>query len=488
MSEDLGRRKFLKLAVLSGGGLVAAACGSDSDTSSTASETATSAPASTTAPAAEPVILDVMTPASEYGGAYQEIWSFFESTHPGIQINQFSINENTAAAHEARVAGGYLPALEHTQELQFQPGVDNFEAFVDLSSFDFPWWDRWTYDVENTWADLFGLSGPRSLTIFQGFVLTWQWNQELMDRAGLDPQNDVKTWDDQKAWLDEGTAWANTQDDVAFFWNLAWHNWVFGNQYTEILPLAFADGTRQRARDCWLGDAKFNAADSPYRHYYEFFVEANEKGWIPEGLTTRQWEEDMEASFIAGESAMMFHGPWVWEKALAAGSDFAVNGNQGGMPVAPPAGGQPWTQPAAAPAIDVGYFIRAGNENTPQWEAIQTTWNWLFSPEAVPLRAAAEGRAVTYTLDTAPEIEGPQFTEVLKEIGSDGGKWADVSFEEGQTGEVVAAPFRIEGSTGVFDWEANGNNVLFADLLSGAIDVQGALDIAQSNWEESYDI
>ena len=77
---------------------------------------------------------------------------------------------------------------------------------------------------------------------------------------------------------------------------------------------------------------------------------------------------------------------------------------------------------------------------------------------------------------------------MLKEIGTPGGKWEDVSFEEGQTGEVLAAPFRIKGSTGVFDWEANGNNVVMADLLSGAIDVQGALDILQSNWEASYEI
>ena len=75
----------------------------------------------------------------------------------------------------------------------------------------------------------------------------------------------------------------------------------------------------------------------------------------------------------------------------------------------------------------------------------------------------------------------------MKEIGTEDGKWADVKFEEGLTGTVMASPYRKKGSVGVWDWEANGNNEVFADLLSGKITVQDALDIAQRNWDESYE-
>ncbi len=51
----------------------------------------------------------------------------------------------------------------------------------------------------------------------------------------------------------------------------------------------------------------------------------------------------------------------------------------------------------------------------------------------------------------------------------------------------MAGPFRKKGSKGVWDWEANGNNEVMANVLSGKITVQEALDIAQKNWEESFE-
>jgi hypothetical protein len=309
-----------------------------------------------------------------------------------------------------------------------------------------------------------------------------------MDEAGLDPQNDVKSWDDLKNWLTEGTAWVQTKDGVDWFYNQAWHNWVFGNNYMDAIPLAFADGQRDRQRDAWMGKAKFNAEDSPYRHTYEFFVEANDNGWIPPSMWTRQWEGDMEASYIAGKSVMMLHGPWVWDKALAAGSDFALAGNQDGLPATPPAEGQvPWTQSALPPNIDNQWFIRTGNEETPHWEQTQVAWNWFWSPEAIPMKSQAEGRWPLYDLDEPLELKGPQYQAVLKHIGTPGGKWEDAEFEQTPTGNLMASPYRVKGSKGVWDWEANGNNEVFADLLQGKITVQDALDIAQRNWDESFE-
>jgi ABC-type glycerol-3-phosphate transport system substrate-binding protein len=232
-----------------------------------------------------------------------------------------------------------------------------------------------------------------------------------------------------------------------------------------------------------LGKAKFNAQDSPFRHSYEWYKKANDNGWIPDKMWTRQWEGDMEASYIAGKSVMMLHGPWVWDKALAAGSTF----KQEGLPSTPPADGGQWLQFSLPPNIDNQYFIRKGVDKKAEWPEILTAWNWFFSPDAIPMRAQAEGRWPLYNLDQSLDLKGPQFQAVLKEIGSPGDKWENVKFEEGLTGTILAGPYRKKGARGIWDWEANGNNEVFADLLSGKITVQGALDIAQRNWEESYE-
>jgi hypothetical protein len=144
-------------------------------------------------------------------------------------------------------------------------------------------------------------------------------------------------------------------------------------------------------------------------------------------------------------------------------------------------------QGALAPQIDAQYFIRAGVEELPEWEQVLTAWNWFFSPEAIPMRAQAEGRWPLYRLDEPLDLKGPQFQKVLKEIGRPGGKWENAEFEESLSGDVMAAPYRKKGSKGAWDWESNGNNAYWADLLSGKITVQDVLDMAQANWEESYE-
>jgi ABC-type glycerol-3-phosphate transport system substrate-binding protein len=491
--KTINRRDFLRLGAVATAGVGLAACAqpaAPAEPAAAPTEASAAAPteAPAAAPAAEDVTLEVMSLA-EYEAPYREIWNVFEGSHPGIKINVFSINEDTAAAYEAKVAGGYLAAIELTQEMQIFFDKNNYEMAIDLSTLDFPWWDRWQFDVKNAWSDLHGLPGPRSLDVFQGYVMTWQYNQELMEQSGLDPHKDVKSWDDMLKWLKDGAEWAAATDGVDWFYNQAWHNWIFGNNYMDALPLAFADGQRDRQVDAWLGRTKFNAEDSPYRHAYEFFVQANDEGLMPPSMWTRQWEGDMEASYISANSVMMLHGPWVWDKALAAGSDFAVNDHQEGLPVTPPAEGQGvWMQSALPPNIDNQWFLRVGNEATPHWDQTQVAWNWFWSPEAIPYKSQAEGRWPLYTLDEPLELQGPQYVHVLSQIGTPGGLWADAQFEQAQTGNIMASPYRLKGSKGVWDWESNGNNEVFADLLQKKITVQEALDIAQRNWEESFDI
>jgi hypothetical protein len=174
----------------------------------------------------------------------------------------------------------------------------------------------------------------------------------------------------------------------------------------------------------------------------------------------------------------------VWDKAKAAGSTFT----QDGIPATPPAEGmETWMQFALPPNIDNQWWMRAGETKLPYWPQILDAWNWFWSPEAIPMKAQAEGRWPLYKLDEPLDLKGPQYQSVLKHIGDPEGIWPNSKWEQELSGNVQASPYRLKGSKGVFDWESNGNNTVFADLFSGKIDVQGALDIAQKNWDESFE-
>jgi len=439
----------------------------------------------TPAPVKE-VTLDVGASNPEYSNAERQIWDVFEAEHPGIKIQLFDVNEDTEAAFRAKVAGGYLPAM--APEYHFVSGrvnKENYDNFVDLSKIDFPYWDRFTYDALHAWPDLFGLPGPRTIQIWQGFVYTWEFHQDLMEKAGLDPRRDVKTWDDLLKWLDEGAKWAKSTPEVDYFWDQGWHTWVWGACYADVIPLAFPDGQRDRQIDCWMGKAKFNAPDSPYRHFLEFFKTANDKGWIPENCWTREWETDMEASYISKKSVMMLHGPWPWDKMLAADP----TAKQLGLPATPPAEGQKvWMQYMGPVEFDSGYCMLKGVLDLPEWPQIREAFIWWHSPKVIKMRAEAHGQPVMYRTDEPIELSGPQWLGVLKDIGTPGGLWEDVQYpKEVMVGEKMAAPYRKGGSPGVWDWESGAIVGPISDLLSGKKTVKDVLDWAQANWDASYE-
>lgn len=488
--KKLSRREFLRMSALTAAGAALAGCGAPAAAPPT-SEPEVAPTATTAPPPAEEVTLEIIASQPEYIDAERQIWDVFEAENPGIKVNLFAVNEDTVAAFRAKVAGGEMPAIVAPWVIADQ-GVtaENYQTFMDLGELDFPWWDRWTYDVKNAFSDVYGLSGPRALEVFAGFLFTWQYRSDLMEEAGLDPRNDVKTWDDLKAFLEAGTAWAKDNPDVDYFWDMGWHGWVWGYNYLSTLPLAFTDGQVEDQRKCWLGEAKFNDAASPFRHSFEFLKEAYDKGWLPENCWTREWESDMEASFIANKSVMMLHGPWVWDKLLAADPE----ADQSGFPATPPAEGQEtWMQYMSR--LDVtarnGFCLLEGVQELPEWEQIKTAFYWMFSPPAVKMYAEVAGRDVLYELDEPLEITGPQWLGVAKDIGTPGGLWEDAQYvDASRWGEIVAEAHRIGGSPGTWDYDGDGTGLANAmqGLMTGTMSVQDVLDWAQDNYEASYDL
>ena len=114
--------------------------------------------------------------------------------------------------------------------------------------------------------------------------------------------------------------------DLDFAWDRGWINGFMYLRYMNLIPIAYPDGQRTRQADCWFGRANFNDPDSPFRHTFEFSKEMLDSGYNTQNWWNREWETDQEASFSAKRSAMVLHGPWMWDKAMAANPDLQLEG------------------------------------------------------------------------------------------------------------------------------------------------------------------
>ena len=107
-----------------------------------------------TATPAPPVTLDIMATQPEYENAEKQIWAIWEAK-TGNTVNLYSVNEDQDDAYQAKLAGGYVPAM--SRRWTITPA--NAANYVNLLDTDFMWFDRWQYDVRHAWENKYGEPG-----------------------------------------------------------------------------------------------------------------------------------------------------------------------------------------------------------------------------------------------------------------------------------------------------------------------------------------
>jgi hypothetical protein len=414
-------------------------------------------------------------------GWSRQIWDVYEDENPGVKVELFTENEGTIEAFRAKVAGGYTPAFGPVWLFVNAVNSDNADQFVDLTTVEGIPWDKYTHDPLNSVPALVGVA-PRSLSPFQGFIWGWAFHADLMEQAGLDPRKDVKTNDDLKDFLQAGTEWANATDGIDYFWDTGYDVWGFGSQFMQVVSFAFADGQPEDMIAAWKGEKPISGPDSPFRHFFEVYKEAYDAGWIPESFWTRQWETDMESSYISKKSVLVLHGPWVWDKAVAA--DPTVQ--QLGFPASPPAEGQDtWKQFIYQPDYVGGFTIPIQAQSLPEWPAIAKAFVWWNSEEAIAMRSEAMGQAPAFE-GLEVEFDTPQWNGLTKEIATPGGLWENVQYVDRWL-ELEMVANRKPGSPGILDWESGAMTEKLSAVMTGDLTVAAALDWCQANRDASFE-
>ncbi len=478
------------MSILIAGALILAACGGGADTTTTTDgdaggenggDTTTTttdvAPETTTTTAEpmEPITLEIQASQPELVNAEGQIWDIFEAENPGVTIELYGVNEDQREAYRARRAGGYVPAIETSAMPPVDVATQNM--YVNLLEVDVEWLDRYTYDVRTAESELTGTTGLHSLDPRSGRYITWQYNADLMDDLGLDPRS-VETQADLMELLLEGTALVEARDDIDYFWDMGWHNWIWGSNYLGMLPMAYEDGQRDRQQASWAGQIT-DPSEDPFRYTFEWFRDMYQAGVMPDEFWLREWETDMEASYLADKSVMMLHGPWTWDKMLAENPD----ARQLGFPSTPPENaGDPWIQWVSSPTVDNGYRIPIENLDTPEFDIILKAFNFWNSPTAVALRAQVVGVTMAYTLDEPLELESGQYLGIVQEFAP-GGLYEDVQTPTVLPGEDLVSRYKNEGAGAFWDWQWND---IYGDVMEDKMTVDEAIEWFQAQIATDY--
>jgi ABC-type glycerol-3-phosphate transport system substrate-binding protein len=435
-------------------------------------------------PAPEPVTLEIRLSNPEYANGEEQIWQIYLATNPHVTMEFFSVSEGASVeAYNAKVAGGWVPAMDWW----VRADNTNYQEYLNQLETGFPWFDNITYDIRNAFKDRYGLDQPyvTHIQVQPGFLWTYQYHADLMEEAGLDPQNDVKSWDDMKEWLTAGTEWAAATDGIDHFWDQSSDCvWCF-TQLLDCWPLAFPNGGLEQQRKAWTGEIPMTSAESPYRPVFEFLVEAYNEGWMPKEWWARTWEADMEASYISKRSVMMQHGPWVWDKALAA--DPTVQ--QAGLPNSPPADGQDtWLQCMGSVNPASGAFMWAAAMDQDWYEEAQKAFNWWFSPQPMKLLSELWGQPFLYGFPEGeePDLSGPQYDAIWSKIATEGSPFENVEWSIGDKGSDVAAKYQTDDAINWDQWEWNSE--LLQPLCTGEITVDEALAWFETEIERNHDL
>ena len=167
--RSLSRRDFLRASGVTAVGVAVAACAPATTNAPQAIESGAAAPAG------EVVTLDVIARQPEYLNLQRQIWDIFERENPNIKINLFAVNEDETPAMIARIAGGYIPHIATTPTTTREAAVEAYKLYMDLSELsdeDFPYWDRWTFDIKNAFTGVYELPGPRALDVMAPWTCT----------------------------------------------------------------------------------------------------------------------------------------------------------------------------------------------------------------------------------------------------------------------------------------------------------------------------
>jgi len=422
----------------------------------------------------EKVVIEVVSQQPEYMEQERQVWDLYTEENPNVEIKLISVNEDQMTAFMARVAANEGPAIMDRSIPK--PDKTNYKIYANLLDIDYPYWDQLIGDPKSVFEANTGIKGyVPTLRILDTFPFTFIYYIDEMQKAGIDTSN-VRTWDDVDSLLAELKTYVDKTDGIEYVLDTGWHSWVWGMAFPNVVSLSLGADNQEMA-DLYTGKIAWTDLDNnPIVPFFVKMKEYYDKGYLPNNWWTREWENDFESGFINRKSIFTLHGPWIWDKTLAADPSAKL----GGFPLPANNG-----KLAEYPKDTSGVAILSQWVGTPEFPEIVKAFNWYNSPEVAEMVAQYVGAPPTFkTVSDDFVLDSPQYKNVIKPA-INGAYGPGLEWDSSAWGVIVAGSNRVDGTPDVLmDDELAGT---FRDYFNGDLSLAGLMDIFQQRWEAAYD-
>ena len=438
------------------------------------------------APAQKKVTIEFMSQLPEYEARYKAVWGTFMKENPNINIKLTMLNDQDFRTQlDARLAAGTAPDIfGGSGSQQVGPTVDNYKKYLDIKDI-YKYWDRlpggkkgW---LKNSKLQLGqNVNGIYGLTFEMTFWWSYIYHRDMAKDAGLGDKYSVRTVADLRNWL---AKWKGYLDSKNLLTPLdlgagSCAGWCSGQEFFQIYS-DMQPGALDKLNDVYLGKGKFT--DPEWKWYFKWMKEMVDKKWLPNNWWTRDWEQDMEANFIAKKVPALLHGPWMWQKVAQADPSADLTG----FPVPTFTGKD--RKIIVSPLVPSNYSW-ASPANVVDREsfktgAFQKALNYWAGPASVKAQVENWGELTIMHFDNPLKVTSTQWKEVGAEVGK--GPWSDVSFDFNTWG-VSQQPHRVAG-------EADpilGGQFVFKQVVAvtqGKETIAQAQEAMQKQLEKAYD-
>jgi ABC-type glycerol-3-phosphate transport system substrate-binding protein len=458
-----------------------AGCGTGSSnkenqSSSSTQKASDSQTGSASADSDKKVNIEMITIDSEYIQITKDIWAIYEKDHPNVTINVTGDETGEHAALDARIAAGNPPHIRETDP-ESPVTKDKYDYLVNLLEIDYPYFDKYTYDVKTRWSEVSGVKDyVPIISPFLPVERTLVFHRDEMDSLGLNPKESVKTMDDLKKFLlDLKGAVDKSNGKYQYVLDTAW---LPNEIYCWLNAFTLGFSSYDEMCDVWSGKIAWDDMEkNPYVETFEYFKEMYKQGILPENWWQRQWEQEFEPAFITKKSILTFHGPWIWSKAYAQNPDIKLDGfyfpaNKEGVTF------------HECIAGDYGVGLFKAYQNTPEFKEIVDAFTWFTSPEITKKRCEAMGRVPAMDLSNLGElkIKAPQYLNVMKPLLD--GTFGNVKADMRPWGNVLVTKYKVAGTAEVLNDDSIA--AMWGDYMQDKLSLEEFMKNIQSRWLTAY--